>query len=445
MKLQHRFLLLLVLLHLSVGILCATLLWQDHRPFIFLLEALLGLSLWLFMRLVRANTLPLEIIADGSHFIRESDFTHTFVPSGSVEVNRLVELYNTLIVRLRDERHRQQEQHFFLEKVLEVSPAGIVTFTPDHRADYANPAARLMLDGDRGTTRLTRNTPIPPLPAELERAWRELNEGASSIVSLPGRKRVRLSRSSFLDQGFPRAVMILEELTKELMATERAAWEKLIRTLSHEINNSLGASQSLLRSCLEYARHLPEEERQEFQQALTVVMERGRHLSQFMNSYADVVRLPAPVPRLCDVMRVLQDLVSLQEPELGSRGIRLETRLDVSHWQALLDRPQLEQALINILRNAADALAQRHDTPGIIRISASEEQRQLLLEIADNGPGLSPGALENLFTPFFTTRPNGQGIGLTLVRDILGNHGLRFTLENSSEGGAVFRLWIPAA
>ncbi|MCA9783664.1 MAG: ATP-binding protein, partial [Candidatus Cloacimonetes bacterium] len=103
------------------------------------------------------------------------------------------------------------------------------------------------------------------------------------------------------------------------------------------------------------------------------------------------------------------------------------------------------QALINILRNAADALAQRHDTPGIIRISASEEQRQLQLEIADNGPGLSPGALENLFTPFFTTRPNGQGIGLTLVRDILGNHGLRFTLENSSEGGAVFRLWIPAA
>lgn len=435
MSLKRRFLWALAALHLATGTVCGVLLWADHRPWIFLLETLLALSFWVFLRLVRAVTLPLEILADGSRFLAESDFTHTFVPSNSEEANRLVELYNRLIMRLRAERHRQQEQHFFLEKVLEATPTGIVTFSPDGTVRYANPAARRLL----GLAPAGSRTVMPDM---VQTAWAELGEGASTVIGLPGRMRVRLGRSSTLEDGFPCAVMILEDLTAELLGSERAAYGKLIRTLSHEINNSLGASQSLLRSCLEWAPHLPEGEREDFVQALNIVLERGRHLGQFMNSYADVVRLPAPVPGPCDLTRLVGDLLVLQEAELLRRGIRLETDLEAQPWPARLDRPQIEQALLNVLRNACDALAAVPVGSGRIRIATRVQDRRLCLEIADNGPGLSAEALGNLFTPFFTTRAGGQGIGLTLVRDILAQHGFEFSLENGDVGGAVFRVWV---
>lgn len=440
MSLKRRLLWALGALHGATGLLCGTLLWTGHRPWIFLLEGLLILSFWLFLRLVRSVTLPLEILADGSRFLAEGDFSHTFVPSSSVEANRLVELYNSLVARLRAERIRQQEQHFFLEQVLESTPAGMLTFSPDGALRYANPAALRML-GLGPREGLPRDV-WQAMPEGVRAAWAGLEDGSATVITLPGGMRVRLGRSCTVEEGFPCAVMMLEDLTAELLRSERAAYGKLIRTLSHEINNSLGASQSLLQSCLEWAPCLPEGEREDFVQALSIVLERSRHLGQFMNGYADVVRLPAPVLRACDLRAVVGDLLVLQEADLQRRGIGLDTELEPGPWPVLIDRPQVEQALLNVLRNACDALEALPAGQGRIRIRGGSHLGRWTLEIGDNGPGLSPEALANLFTPFFTTRAGGQGIGLTLVRDILSRHGFGFSLENGPGGGALFRMWV---
>ncbi len=433
MKLRRRFFVYILFLHLLLGVLGGALLWELGRPWILLLEGLVLASLLLFQRLAAASARPAELIADGSRFIQDQDFSHTFSHSSSIEVNQLVRLYNDLIRRLRRERTRLQEQHYFLEKVLEVSPAGVITFHPGGEPQYANPAARgiLSLDGEEA----------PRLPAALLEGWKDLGAGGGRVLPLEGRKRVRVSRASIQVEGHPCAVMILEDLTRELLQSEKAAWEKLIRTLSHEINNSLGSSQSLLRSCLEWADLLPEGEREEFRQAIGIVLDRSRHLGQFMNSYADVVRLPEPSRQPLDAIEVLRDLLALQKPQLEQAGVGLKVQIDPSSWPMSADRPQLEQVLINVIRNSLDALKGRADA--CITITARVEGAQLRMDFADNGPGLSDEATRQLFTPFFTTRPEGQGIGLTLVHEILGQHGFDFGLENRPEGGAVFRVVLP--
>ncbi len=433
MKLRRRFFLYLLALHALLGACGALLLWEVARPMILVVEGLILCSLLLFQHLVRTSTRPAEMIADGSRFINDHDFSHTFAPSPSLEVNQLVKLYNELIRRLRQERTRLQEQHYFLEKVLAVTPAGILTFSPDGELRYANPAARRLLQ--------LEEREAPALPAILQDSWQELVEGDSEVVPLAGRRRIRVSRGSIQMEGFPCAVMILEDLTRELLRSEKAAWEKLIRTLSHEINNSLGSSQSLLRSCLGWADQLPEGEQEEFRQAIGIVLDRSRHLGQFMNSYAEVVRLPQPVLRDCEGIAMLEDLLALQRPELGAHGIRLESRIEVESWPLCADRPQLEQVLLNVLRNSMDALTGCPDP--CITVSARVQGTVLRIECLDNGPGLSENARKQLFTPFFTTRPEGQGIGLTLVHEILGKHGFDFSLENREEGGAVFRVDLP--
>jgi len=437
LTLRKRFFLHLLALHLAVGLVCGIFLWEFYRPWIFVVEALLLCSLLLYQRLVKANTQSLELISDGSRFIRDSDFSHTFVPSPSTEVNRLVQLYNDLIRRLRKERQHQEEQHFFLEKVLQVSPAGVMTFDPDHNIRFANPAAKSLLQTQEGKT--------PTLPDVLVNCWPDLAEGDTQIISLTSRQRIRVTRSSILLDGFPCAVMILEDLTRDLLKSEKAAYEKLIRTLSHEINNSLGSSQSLIRSCLTWAEHLPSDEQQDFRQAIHIILDRSRHLGQFMNSYADVIRLPQPLLSQHDVLEILRDLLELQRSNLQERGIELRTEFQLEHFQANLDRPQIEQALINVLRNSIEALCEGEPETPTILVRSIRHHDTLQLSLQDNGPGLSSGALQNLFTPFFTTRNNGQGIGLTLVRDILGNHGFEFSLDNLPEGGACFTLSIPGA
>lgn len=435
MKLRRRFFVYILCLHLLLGGLGAALLWENERPWILLLEGLVLASLLLFQRLSAASARPAELIADGSRFIQDHDFSHTFSRSNSIEVNELVRLYNDLIRRLRRERARLQEQHYFLEKVLEVSPAGVITFHPDGRPQFANPAARGILSLESGEA--------PQLPMALLEGWKDLRSGAGKVVPLEGRKRVRVSRASIQVEGHPCAVMILEDLTRELLQSEKAAWEKLIRTLSHEINNSLGSSQSLLRSCLDWADLLPEGEREEFRQAIGIVLDRSRHLGQFMNSYADVVRLPEPSRQPLDAIELLRDLLALQARQLEQAGVLLVQEIGPPSWPIHADRPQLEQVLINVIHNSLDALKGRKGA--CITVSARVAKAHLRIELRDNGPGLSTEAARHLFTPFFTTRPEGQGIGLTLVHEILGQHGYDFGLENHPEGGALFWLLLPQA
>jgi signal transduction histidine kinase len=250
---------------------------------------------------------------------------------------------------------------------------------------------------------------------------------------LRGNRRVKVHKAEFVDRGFRRQFLLLEELTEDLRRSERAAYERIIRMMSHEINNSIGASNSLLGSCLNYAGQLRAEDQEDFVGAIKVAISRAHHLNAFVKSYADVVRLPKPELQTCDVRDILEGVVLLMKAEAQSRGIGIEWTIEEAPQPVAMDRKQIEQVFVNVLRNAMDAIGK---DGGIITLRLWSGR----LAIEDTGCGLTPEVRDHLFTPFFTTKEKGHGIGLTLVQEILLGHGFDYSLDSVPGGPTSFAI-----
>ena len=214
--------------------------------------------------------------------------------------------------------------------------------------------------------------------------------------------------------------------------------------MSHEINNSVGAVGSLLDSFRGYADQLEEEDRSDFLQAITVAITRLENLQAFMNGFAEVVRLPPPDRRPTDVRQLLDEILLLFRPELDRRRIRCEWERTERLPPLDLDRNQIEQVLVNVLKNAAESIGE--DGRIVLRLgyeggrNGSWDRGRPYLSIKDSGPGIPEEVRALLFTPFFSTKKNGRGLGLTLVQEILSQHGFEFSLAPGEEGGAEFRV-----
>jgi len=197
------------------------------------------------------------------------------------------------------------------------------------------------------------------------------------------------------------------------------------------VNNSVGTVRSLLESLLRYSDQIGPEDRDDFTTAVSVSSSRMEALNRFMSGFADVVRLPPPALREADLPRMLEDLATLMRPELEQRNIAL--RLDVAEGGAVhVDRSQIEQVVLNVLRNAMESIGR----DGTIDVT----WRDRALTIADSGAGIAPDAAADLFAPFFTTKREGRGLGLTIVQEILANHGFGYALRNGEGGGAEFTI-----
>ena len=389
----------------------------ERRTLLFAVEALFVLSVILSVRLVRALFVPLDLIQTGAELIAERDFTSRFVPIGQPEMDNLIAVYNRMIDRLRDERLGAEERHQLLQKIVDASPAAIVICDFDGNVERMNPAAERLLgpDAARATNGELREIPI----------------GESRLVTLSGARRVKASRAEFRDRGFAKSFYVLEEMTEELRLSEKAAYEKLIRMMSHEVNNSVGAVRSLLESSLRYAPQVGEADRGDFTSALTIASARIDALNRFMAAFADVVRIPPPHRTPSQTAAMVRRVAALMRPELEERGIRLELELADSRVYEV-DESQIEQVVLNVFRNAIDAVGR----DGAIRVSF----RDGVLTVADSGPGIAESVRSELFTPFFTTKRDGRGLGLTIVQEILANHGIAFSLANRAEGGAEFTM-----
>jgi signal transduction histidine kinase len=350
--------------------------------------------------------------------ISERDFTSHFAAVGQPEMDALVSVYNRMIDRLRDERLSAEERHQFLQRLVEASPSGIVICDFDGNIEQMNPAARRLA------------TP------ELLDALTPMQAGESKLVTGDHARRLKVWRAEFRDRGFAKSFFLIEELTDELRLSEKAAYEKMIRMMSHEVNNSVGAVRSLLESSLRYAPQIGEKDREDFVHALTIASSRIDALNQFMRGFADVVRIPPPRRAPVPVRELVSEIVTLLKPELDQRQIALQTSMN-GEMNADIDRHQFEQVIVNILRNAMEAV----DRDGKIDIALSDG----VLTISDSGPGIAADDHSDLFTPFFTTKRDGRGLGLSVVQEILTNHGAAFWLQNRKEGGAEFGIRLPKA
>ena len=430
MTLRLKFLLFVVIIH-AVLIALAVQLRTTNTVLFIGSEVLLLVSIYFTMQLYRDFVRPFELIAAGTAAMQAKDFSMKFVPVGQREMDQLIEVYNQMIEALRNERVSQHEKSFLLERLIQASPAGILILDFEGRIDSANAAAERFLA--QPAAALLRR-----LPAELPGAWgpalAALTESQPQSLRLSGLQTYRAHAAHFLDRGFQRRFIVLEELTTELIQQEKEAYGKLIRMMSHEINNSIGAINSILTSFHHYTPQLAAEDQPDFTEALDVSIARNTQLANFIANFARLVRLPPPTHQVTDLHVVLRGIGRLLQPQSEQRRIQWHWDLAPQPLTLSLDAQQLEQALLNIAKNALEAIA----AEGNVWVRTTAEPPVLTIE--NDGPSLTPELSQQLFTPFFSTKRDGQGIGLTLVRDILLAHGFGFQLQTLGNARTAFTI-----
>ena len=424
MKLQVKF---IIVIH-AVAIGLSFYIFRDNKLLFIASELLIFISLALSWSLYREMIQPLRLLMQGIDAIRDRDFNVKFLKTGRFEMDALIEVYNAMIDQLRTERTRQEEQHFFLEKLIYTSPTGILILDFDENIATLNPKASILLDFSE---KELLGKSIQNIAHPFFKTISTLKTGESKTVLWNSARTFKVQKAHFVDRGFARYFVMIEELTTEILLAEKQAYGKVIRMMSHEVNNSIGAVNSILDTTLGFHT-----EGGEMNNALSIAIERNNHLNQFMQHFADVIRLPEPRFETVDVLELMQKVVQLMSFKAKERDIvfRFENRA-TSPLSIKADIGQLEQVLINIIKNAIEAMDK---TDGFILIKTSQNPKQL--SIIDNGSGIPKDLESQLFTPFFTTKNGGQGVDLTLARDILTNHHFAFELKTAEDGLTTFLI-----
>jgi nitrogen fixation/metabolism regulation signal transduction histidine kinase len=378
--------------------------------------------------------------------LREEDYS--FRARGAATDDALGELsmeVNALADLLADQRVRAIEATALLRRVVEEIDAPLFAFDPDRILKLINPAGERLLQ--QSSVRLLGRTADEVGLADCLAVPNE------SLISLPANNssaRWLVGQSKFREKGIPHTLIVLSDVSRALRGEERKAWQRLIRVLGHELNNSLAPIKSIAGSLGSRLRQIdiPPEERQDFERGLEIIETRSASLNRFLQAYRQLAQMPPPVMKKV-ALRPILDRVAF-----------LETRVPVVIAQGTdvtltIDPDQIEQMLINLVRNAVEAVLEQagpnnfssgnsapHEESSPIRISWTTEAQQLVLTVDDNGPGLLNPS--NAFVPFYTTKAEGSGIGLALSRQIVEAHQGSIELSNrNGQSGCQVRVTLP--
>jgi two-component system nitrogen regulation sensor histidine kinase NtrY len=400
------------------------------------LTLLVLLCWWLFAVVLRERVVrPLQTLANLIAALREGDYSIR-ARGGRLDdaLGQAMHEVNALRDPLRDQRLGALEATALLRRIMEEIDVAIFAFDEQNALRLVNRAGERLVG--QSAERLTgRQASDLGLQAFLDGEPRRVVDSF-----LPGGDRTRPSgrveirRSTFRQGGLPHQLVVVTDLSRALRDEERQAWQRLVRVLGHEINNSLAPIRSIVGSIQQLLRRAPRPDDwlQDVERGLSVIGARSESLGRFMTSYTRLARLPRPRIATVDVSEWVHRVVELEERS------RVEVR-EGPHLSIQADADQLEQLLINLVRNAVDATT---ETGGGVRVEWQRSEDALELRVIDEGYGIAHSA--NLFVPFYTTKADGTGIGLVLSRQIAEAHGGTLTLHNRTDArGAEARLLVP--
>jgi nitrogen fixation/metabolism regulation signal transduction histidine kinase len=381
------------------------------------------LAHWQYRRLIY----PIHTLASLLEALREGDYSMRGARHSVL--GELIYDINALADRLQGERLQFEESSYLLGKTLAALDNAVLVFDQNDRLRLLNPAAQRLLHAGGGDLfgRTARDLGVQEL----------LDASSGRVLSraFPGRSgRFEIRHAPLRSGGRSGHLLVLNDVGRVLREEERQAWQRLLRVLGHEVNNSLAPIQSTAGTLatLLQRQPLPQDWREDFDRGLELIGHRAGALARFLSSYGQLARLPEPQRRRVEL------------GELVSKVARLDQRVPVSveagePVEVEVDPDQLEQALINLVRNAIEASL---PTRGEVRLRWCADGARAVIEISDDGPG--PPLSDNLFVPFFTTKPGGSGIGLALARQIAEAHqgGVSLVVREDASG-ALATLWLP--
>jgi len=377
--------------------------------------------------------------------IEHADFSQTFSMRGlGAAFDDLGAAFTRVLERFKATRADTERQADYLNSLVEHVPVALAAVYAGGRVELLNNAARRLLGYEDLTRRLLEGGTV----ADALRALKAGERRLIRVTGATGPQQLTVNATQITLAGEPQLLVSLQNIGGELEAVEVRAWQELVRVLTHEMMNSLTPVSSLARTAQDVLEDLrakiadrPDlsEELADAEQAIDTVARRSSGLLRFVERYRQFTSVPEPQVQRQKLRQVVDRLERLMAAPMAERLIRFESVILPPNLELLADPDLVDQVLINLVKNAVEALGVRTD--GRIRVSSFlDETGHVLIQVADNGPGIPPEVADKIFVPFYTTKREGSGIGLSLARQIMLTHGGSIGVAPAEDGGTVFTL-----
>ncbi|MDE2381377.1 MAG: ATP-binding protein [Xanthomonadaceae bacterium] len=383
--------------------------------------------LWIVQRILAPNRALFRALAGTVASYRDGDFSFGVRWDGGGDLGELVNAHNALGDALREQRLALVQRELLLDTMVQNTPVAMILVDPAQRIVLGNLAARKLLGDGKRLEGHHFDDILGHADPAVQDAFARGGDGMFSVGSEDDEDIYHLSRRNFRLNGRVHALILLRQLTAELRRQEVQTWKKVIRVISHELNNSLAPIASLAHSGAELLRR---EQYERLPSALATIEERARHLEGFIRDYARFAKLPAPRLAPVEWSRFIEQLRS---------QVEFSADLQPADGIARIDAAQLEQTLINLLKNAHES----GSSPEEVRLTVRKLPQSWRIEVLDRGSGMNAAVLANALLPFYSTKRHGTGLGLALAREIAEAHGGRIALLNREGGGLCVSMVLP--
>ncbi len=414
---------------LGLGILALFLLLIDElwTALIIALPISLLASIWLVSKLMHSQQIKIAAIQNGMLNLMDNDFSVSITELGNDELSEIIVIFNQLSEKLRKERQHVYQRELLLDLVIQNSNMGVVLIDQEGRVIYSNGFAKNILNAGKPINGMYFSDAITATSVSLKEILSERKEGLFRVKEQSGEELYHITNGQFILNARKHEVILLKRMTFELHRQETAIWKKVIRTITHELNNSLVPISSMAHSGkLLVARNKYDQ----LDDVFDTISERAQHLKKFIEGYARIAKLPIPEKQIVDWSEFIKKM---------SIALEFSFAGNLPTSPGYFDPVQIQQVITNLLKNAYESGSAADQ----IVLTLEQNSQCSVLQVLDRGTGMSASIMENALLPFYTTKQSGSGIGLSLCREIIDAHGGHISLENRKGGGLCVKILLP--